>query len=152
MLTCAKFASLRYLGLYHSHMFSICVRQLTLYFLYTVVLKISIISWDVSFWKPQSVLFFFSFLLRIEHENYLERCSWRIWKTDPIHVQEQVWRVRCEGTGGGECLPLVSWGKFYKNNITTRLLTMAFKNDISILSSLNKLMSQRVDKQGSTEL
>ena len=41
MLHCAIFVSLRYLGLYHSHVFSICVHQWTLYSLYPVVLKIS---------------------------------------------------------------------------------------------------------------
>lgn len=105
------------------------------------------ISWDVSFWKPQSVFLF----LRWENELHLERCSGRMWKRNLTCVERQIWRVRCEGTGE-ECLLLVSGGKVYENNIITRLLTMvAFKNDKSILSSLCKLTSQRVDKQGSTE-
>lgn len=118
MLHCAIFVSLRYWvyiiamcfqSVYISGHFTLCI---LLCWRFQSTLWITI-SWDASFWKHNLVFFF----LRWENMIYLERYSRKIWKRNLTCVPGQIWRVRCEETGGKTRFPLVSGGKVYKNNI-----------------------------------
>lgn len=113
------------LGLYHSHVLSICVHQWTLHSLYPVVLKISKHFMNNNFLRCK-LLETQSFFFFLRWENMI-RYSGKMGKRNLTCVQGQIWRVRCEETGGKTRFPLVSGGKVYKNNIKQDYLQWHWK-------------------------